>query len=44
MILISRRKTWTNADMKATRIQIDLLVNFKHPKADIKRMLLGLKE
>jgi len=30
--------------MKATGIQVGLLVNFKHPKAEIKRMVLGLKE
>jgi GxxExxY protein len=30
--------------LKATVIQIGLLVNFKHPKAEIKRMVLGLKE
>lgn len=30
--------------LKATRIQIGLLVNFKHPKAEIKRMVLGLEE
>jgi GxxExxY protein len=30
--------------MKATGIQVGLLVNFKHPKADIKRMVLNLCE
>ncbi len=30
--------------LKATRIQVGLLVNFKHPKAEIKRMVLGLNE
>lgn len=30
--------------LKATRIQVGLLVNFKHPKAEIKRMVFGLKE
>ena len=30
--------------LKATEIQVGLLVNFKHPKAEIKRMMLGLKE
>ena len=30
--------------LKATGIQIGLLVNFRHPKAEIKRMVLGLKE
>jgi len=30
--------------LKATEIQVGLLVNFKHPKAEIKRMVLGLKE
>ncbi len=30
--------------MKATGIQVGLLVNFKHPKADIKRMVLNLSE
>ena len=30
--------------LKATGIQLGLLVNFKHPKAEIKRMVLGLKE
>ena len=30
--------------LKATQIQIGLLVNFKHPKAEIKRMVLDLKE
>lgn len=30
--------------LKATGIKIGLLVNFKHPKAEIKRMVLGLKE
>jgi len=29
--------------LKATGIQVGLLVNFKHPKAEIKRMVLGLK-
>ncbi|MHA1234936.1 MAG: GxxExxY protein [Promethearchaeota archaeon] len=28
--------------LKATGIQIGLLVNFKHPRTDIKRMVLGL--
>ncbi|HEC98966.1 MAG TPA: GxxExxY protein [Proteobacteria bacterium] len=30
--------------LKATGIQVGLLVNFKHPKAEIKRMVLGLNE
>ena len=30
--------------LKATGIQVGLLVNFKHPKTDIKRMVLCLKE
>ena len=30
--------------MKATGIQLGLLVNFKHPKAEIKRMVLNLPE
>ena len=30
--------------LKATGIQVGLLVNFKHPKADIKRMVLNLPE
>ena len=30
--------------LKATGIQIGLLVNFKHSKADIKRMVLDLPE
>ena len=30
--------------MKATGIQVGLLVNFKHPKADIKKMVLNLPE
>ena len=30
--------------LKATEIQVGLLINFKHPKAEIKRMVLGLKE
>ena len=30
--------------MKATGIQVGLLVNFKHPKAEIKRMVLNLPE
>jgi hypothetical protein len=30
--------------LKADGIQVGLLVNFKHPKAEIKRMVLGLKE
>ena len=30
--------------MKATGIQVGLLVNFKQPKAEIKRMVLGLPE
>ena len=30
--------------LKATGIKVGLLVNFKHPKAEIKRMVLGLKE
>ena len=30
--------------LKATGIQVGLLVNFKHPKAEIKRMVLGLQE
>lgn len=29
--------------MKATGIQVGLLFNFKYPKAEIKRMVLGLK-
>jgi len=33
-----------DVNMKATGIQVGLLVNFKHPKAEIKRMVLGLKE
>ena len=28
--------------LKATGIQVGLLVNFKYPKAEIKRMVLGL--
>jgi len=28
--------------LKATGIQVGLLVNFKHPKAEIKRMVFGL--
>jgi len=27
--------------LKATVIQVGLLVNFKHPKAEIKRMVFG---
>ena len=30
--------------MKATGIQVGLIVNFKHPKAEIKRMVLNLSE
>jgi len=30
--------------LKATGIRVGLLVNFKHPKADIKRMVLNLPE
>ncbi len=30
--------------LKATGIQLGLLVNFKHPKAEIKRMVLDLPE
>ena len=30
--------------LKATGIQVGLLVNFKHPKAEIKRMVLNLPE
>ena len=30
--------------LKATAIQIGLLINFKHQKADIKRMVLNLPE
>jgi GxxExxY protein len=30
--------------LKATGIQVGLLVNFKHAKADIKRMVLDLRE
>ena len=30
--------------LKASGIQIGLLVNFKHPKAEIKRMVLNLPE
>jgi len=30
--------------LKATENQVGLLVNFKHPKVEIKRMVLGLKE
>ena len=30
--------------MKATGIQVGLLVNFRHPKAEIKRMVLNLPE
>ena len=30
--------------LKATGLQIGLLVNFKHPKAEIKRMVLDLPE
>lgn len=30
--------------LKASGIQIGLLVNFKHPKAEIKRMILNLPE
>jgi GxxExxY protein len=30
--------------LKATGIQVGLLVNFKHPKAEIKRMVLDLSE
>ena len=30
--------------LKATGIQLGFLVNFIHPKAEIKRMVLGLKE
>ena len=30
--------------LKATGLQVGLLVNFKYPKAEIKRMVLGLNE
>ncbi|MGB9499508.1 MAG: GxxExxY protein [Dissulfuribacterales bacterium] len=30
--------------LKATELQIGLLVNFKYPKVEIKRMVMGLKE
>ena len=30
--------------LKASGIQVGLLVNFKHPKADVKRMVLNLPE
>lgn len=30
--------------LKATGLQVGLLVNFKHEKADIKRMVLNLPE
>ncbi|MBW2105477.1 MAG: GxxExxY protein [Deltaproteobacteria bacterium] len=30
--------------LKATGIQVGILVNFKHPKAEIKRMVLNLPE
>ena len=30
--------------LKATGIQVGLLVNFRHPKAEIKRLVLGLPE
>ena len=30
--------------LKATGITVGLLVNFRHPKADIKRMVLNLEE
>jgi len=30
--------------LKATGLQVGLLVNFKHPKAEIKRMVLNLPE
>jgi len=30
--------------LKATGIQVGILVNFKHPKAEIKRMVLNLTE
>jgi GxxExxY protein len=30
--------------LKATGIKVGLLVNFKHPKADVKRMVLNLPE
>ena len=30
--------------LKATGIQVGLLVNFKNPKVEIKRMVLDLKE
>jgi len=30
--------------LKATRIRVGILVNFKHPKAEIKRMVLNLPE
>ena len=30
--------------LKATEIQVGILVNFKHPKAEIKRMVLNLLE
>ena len=30
--------------LKATGVQVGLLVNFRHPKAEIKRMVLNLPE
>jgi GxxExxY protein len=30
--------------LNATGIQVGLLVNFRHPKAEIKRLVLGLPE
>jgi GxxExxY protein len=30
--------------LKATGIQVGLLVNFRHPKAEIRRFVLDLKE
>jgi GxxExxY protein len=30
--------------LKATGIHVGLLVNFKHPKAEVKRMVLNLPE
>jgi len=37
-------KALMDANRKATGIQVGLLVNFKHPKAEIKRMVLGLEK
>jgi len=33
-----------DVNLKATGIQVGLPINFKHPKAEIKRMVPGLKE